>query len=168
MHSKDILKQALVKSDGTLIVVSHDREFLDGLAEKIYEIRDGRIRQYIGGIYDFLRKRKIENLAELNRSEKQIKVPEENKIRTNKLEYERKKEFERQVRKFERQIHLSEEHISRLEKELEKLHNRMSRQEVVNDEEVFKTYEKTSEMLSLEMQKWERLNMELEGLKNKS
>jgi ATP-binding cassette subfamily F protein 3 len=168
MRSKDILKQALLKYDGTLIVVSHDREFLDGLAEKIYEIREGSIKQYIGGIYDFLRKRKIETLAELNRSTKQITVPEENKIRTNKLEYERKKEYERQVRKLERQIHLSEEHISWLEKELEKLHGRMSGQEVMNDDEVFKTYEKTSEMLSSEMQKWERLNMELEGLKNKS
>jgi ATP-binding cassette subfamily F protein 3 len=168
MHSKDILKQALLKYDGTLIVVSHDREFLDGLAEKIYEIRDGRIKQYIGGIYDFLRKRKIETLAELNSSVKQIRVPEENKIRTNKLEYERKKEYDRQVRKLERQIHLSEEHISWLEQELEKLHSRMSGQEVVDDEEVFKTYEKNSEMLSSEMQKWERLNMELEGLKNKS
>jgi len=95
-------------------------------------------------------------------------VPEENKIRINKLEYERKKEYEKQVRKLESKIHLSEEHISWLEKELEKLHNRMSGQEVVNDEEVFKTYEKTNEMLSLEMQKWERLNLELEGLKNKS
>lgn len=168
MHSKDILKQALLKYDGTLIVVSHDREFLDGLADKIFEIRDGRIKQYIGGIYDFLHKRKIETLAELNRSAKLITVPGENKIRTNKLEYERKKEYERQVRKLERQIHLSEEHISWLENELETLHSRMSGQEVVNDEEVFKTYEKTSEILSTEMQKWERLNMELEGLKNKS
>jgi len=168
MHSKDILKQALMKYDGTLIVVSHDREFLDGLTEKIYEIRDGRIKQYIGGIYDFLHKRKIENLAELNRAGKKIIVPEENKIRTNKLEYERKKEYERQVRKIERQIHLSEEHVSWLEKELEKLHNRMNGQGVVNDKEVFKTYEKTSEMLSSEMQKWERLNLELEVLKNKS
>ena len=151
-----------------LIVVSHDREFLDGLTEKIYEIRDGRIKQYIGGIYDFLHKRKIENLAELNRAGKKIIVPEENKIRTNKLEYERKKEYERQVRKIERQIHLSEEHVSWLEKELEKLHNRMNGQGVVNDKEVFKTYEKTSEMLSSEMQKWERLNLELEVLKNKS
>jgi ATP-binding cassette subfamily F protein 3 len=167
MRSKDILKQALLNYDGTLIVVSHDREFLDGLVEKIFEIRDGRVKEYIGGIYDFLRRRKIENLAELNRSEKQMNAPGENKIRINKLEYERKKEYERQIRKVERQIHLSEEHIAYLEKELEKLHNRMSGQEVVDDEEVFKTYEKTAALLSSEMQKWERLNMEIEGLKNK-
>ena len=167
MHSKDILKQALINYDGTLIVVSHDREFLDGLTQKIYEIRDGGVKEYIGGIYDFLRRRKIENLAELNRSEKQMNTPAENKIRINKLAYERKKEFERKIRKVERQIHLSEEHIVCLEKELEKLHNRMSGYEVVDDEEVFKTYEKTSAMLSSEMQKWERLNTELEVLKNK-
>jgi ATP-binding cassette subfamily F protein 3 len=167
MGSKDILKQALLSYDGTLIVVSHDREFLDGLAEKIYEIRDGKAKEYIGGIYDFLRRRKIENLAELNRSEIQKIVPAENKITENKLAYERKKEFERQIRKIERQIHLSEEHIVHLEKELEKLHNRMSVQEVLDDEDVFKSYEKTSAMLASEMHKWERLNMELEELKNK-
>jgi len=167
MGSKDILKQALLSYDGTLIVVSHDREFLDGLTEKIYEIRAGKVKEYIGGIYDFLRRRKIENLAELNRSESQKTVPAENKITENKLAYERKKEFERQIRKIERQIHLSEEHIVYLEKEIEKLHNRMSGQEVVDDEEVFKSYEKTSAMLASEMHKWERLNMELEGLKNK-
>ena len=167
MHSKDILKQALLNYDGTLIVVSHDREFLDGLTQKIYEIRDGRVKEYIGGIYDFLRRRKIENLAELNRSGKQMNAPAENKIRINKLAYEKKKEFERQIRKVERQIHLSEEHIAYLEKELEKLHNRMSGYEVVDDEGVFKTYERTTAMLSSEMQKWERLNTELEVLKNK-
>lgn len=167
MRSKDILKQALLNYDGTLIVVSHDREFLDGLAEKIYEIRDGRVKEYIGGIYDFLRRRKIENLAELNRSERKMAAPSENKIRENKLAYEKKKEYERQIRKIERQIHLSEEHIAYLEKELDKLHNRMRGQEVVDDEEIFETYEKTSAMLSSEMHKWERLNAELEGLKNK-
>jgi len=167
MGSKDILKQALLSYDGTLIVVSHDREFLDGLTDKIYEIRAGKIKEYIGGIYDFLRRRKIENLAELNRSESQKSVPAENKIRENKLAYERRKEFERQIRKIERQIHLSEEHIVYLEKELEKLHNRMSGQEVVDDEEVFKSYEKTSSLLASEMHKWERLNIELEELENK-
>jgi ATP-binding cassette subfamily F protein 3 len=168
MRSKDILKLALLDYDGTLIVVSHDREFLDGLVHKVYEIRDGRIKEYTGGIYDFLRRRKIESLAELNRLQKQIPAPEENKISTNKLEYERKKEFDRQIRKLERQIHLSEEHISRLEKELEKLHARMSGQEIVADQEVFKTYETTNDRLSSEMKNWERLNMELEVLKNKS
>ena len=168
MRSKDILKQALLNYDGTLIVVSHDREFLDGLVEKIFEIRNGRVKEYIGGIYDFLQRRKIESLAELNRPERKMVVPAENKIRENKLAYEQKKEYERKVRKIERQIHLSEEHISYLEKELEKLYKRMSGQEVVNDGEVFEAYEKTSAMLSSEMHKWERLNTEMEGLKNKS
>jgi ATP-binding cassette subfamily F protein 3 len=167
MRSKDILKQALLNYDGTLIVVSHDREFLDGLTQKIYEFRDGKVKEHIGGIYDFLRKRKLANLNDLNRSEKQMAVPAENKIPENKLAYEKKKEFEKQIRKIERQIHLSEEHISYLEKELDTLHNRMGGQEVVNDGNFFEDYEKTSTMLKTEMQKWERLNTELERLKNK-
>jgi ATP-binding cassette, subfamily F, member 3 len=167
MRSKDILKQALLNYDGTLIVVSHDREFLDGLAQKIYEFREGKVKEHIGGIYDFLRKIKLSNLTDLNRSEKQMTAPAENKIPENKLAYEKKKEFEKQVRKVERQIHLSEEHISYLEKELDKLHNRMGGQEVVNDGKIFEDYEKTSAMLKTEMQKWESLNTELEGLKNK-
>jgi ATP-binding cassette subfamily F protein 3 len=167
MGSKDILKQALVNYDGTLIVVSHDREFLDGLVQKIYEFRDGKVREHIGGIYDFLRKRKIANLADLNRSEKMMTITAENKIQENKLEYEKKKEFEKKVRKLERQIHLSEEHIAYLEKELDRMHNRMGGQEIVNDGKIFEDYEKISVMLRSEMQKWERLNTELEGLKNK-
>ena len=167
MRSKDILKQALLNYDGTLIVVSHDREFLNGLTQKIYEFRDGKVKEYIGGIYDFLRKRKLDNLNDLNRSEKQMTVPAENKIPENKLAYEKKKDFEKQIRKIERQIHLSEEHISYLEKELDILHNRMGGQEVVNDGKIFEDYEKTSTMLKTEMQKWERLNTELERLKNK-
>jgi len=167
MGSKDILKQALVNYDGTLIVVSHDREFLDGLVQKIYEFRDGKVKEHIGGIYDFLRKRKIANLADLNRSEKMMTITAENKIQENKLEYEKKKEFEKKVRKLERQIHLSEEHIAYLEKELDRMHNRMGGQEIVNDGKIFEDYEKISVMLRSEMQKWERLNTELEGLKNK-
>ena len=167
MGSKDILKQALVNYDGTLIVVSHDREFLDGLVQKIYEFRDGKVKEHIGGIYDFLRKRKIANLADLNRSEKMMTIPSENKIQENKLEYEKKKEFEKKVRKLERQIHLSEEHIAYLEKELDRMHNRMGGQEIVNDGKIFEDYEKISVMLRSEMQKWERLNTELEGMKNK-
>jgi len=167
MRSKDILKQALLNYDGTLIVVSHDREFLNELTQKIYEFRDGKVKEHIGGIYDFLRKRKLANLNDLNRSEKQMTVPAENKIPENKLAYEKKKEFEKQIRKIERQIHLSEEHISYLEKELDILHNRMGGQEVVNDGKIFEDYEKTSTMLKTEMQKWERLNTELERLKNK-
>lgn len=167
MRSKDILKQALLNYDGTLIVVSHDREFLDGLAQKIYEFRDGKVKEHFGGIYDFLRKRKIANLAELNLSEKQMTILAENKIPENKLAYERKKEFEKQLRKLERQIHLSEEHIAYLEKELDKMHTRMVVQDIVNDGKIFEDYEKTSVMLRSEMQKWEKLNTELDVLKNK-
>ena len=69
MRSKDILKQALLKYDGTLIVVSHDRDFLDGLVSKVYEFRHNRIREHLGGIYDFLRKKKLVNLKDIERKD---------------------------------------------------------------------------------------------------
>ena len=70
MKTKDILKQALKAYDGTLIVVSHDRDFLDGLVEKVYEFSDGHVREHLCGIYEFLEKKKMENLQELERSKK--------------------------------------------------------------------------------------------------
>ncbi len=70
MRSKDILKQALIKYDGTLIVVSHDRDFLDGLVTKVFEFRHNRIKEHIGGIYDFLRKKKIINLRDIEKKDK--------------------------------------------------------------------------------------------------
>src|SRR4030066_1762322 len=84
MLSKDILKQALIKYDGTLIVVSHDRDFLDGLVTKVYEYRQNRIKENIGGIYDFLRKKKIENLRDIEIREKVSKDAKNEEITSNK------------------------------------------------------------------------------------
>ena len=77
IKSKDILKQALKSYDGTLIVVSHDRDFLEGLVDKLYEFRDGRVREHLGSVSEFLAKRRLENLSELERVEKTVAVKEE-------------------------------------------------------------------------------------------
>jgi len=165
MRSKDILKQALLNWNGTLIVVSHDREFLDGLVEKVFEFRDGKVRENIGGIYDFLRKKRIENLSDLNRTYGKKQDRNENKTRENKLAYERRKEYERQIRKVNRQIQMTEAQITYLEKEIEKLKNQMVQNDLMKDQMIFESHEELTAFLRYEMQKWEKLNSELELLK---
>ena len=166
MRSKDILKQALLRWNGTLIVVSHDREFLDGLVQKVYEFRDKKVKEHLGGIYDFLEKRKIEDLADLGKPGNKKTDKSEVKKQGYKLEYERRKENERKIRKIKRQIHLAEEHIAYLEKEVEKLNRQMRKNEGLKDGMIFENYEKLTASLSSEMQKWEKLQTELDNLVN--
>lgn len=166
MRSKDILKQALLLWNGTLIVVSHDREFLDGLVQKVYEFRDKKVKEHLGGIYDFLEKKKIGDLADLGKPDGKKPDKSEVKKQGYKLEYEKRKENERKIRKIKRQIHLAEEHIAYLEKEVEKLNRQMSKNEGLKDGMIFENYEKLTASLSSEMQKWEKLNNELDILIN--
>ena len=118
MRSKDILKQALIKYDGTLIVVSHDRDFLDGIVEKVFEFRHNHIKEHIGGIYDFLRKKKIENLKDIERKDK---IKDDNRTEdfsVNKQRYLEKKEYERTLRKLRKKLEESESAIEKIEKDL--------------------------------------------------
>ena len=117
MRSKDILKSALQKYDGTVIVVSHDREFLDGLVEKVYEFRDGGVKEYLGGIYYFLEKRKVESLQEIERKEApQQSTPKENT--TGKLSYEQKKEQEKLLRKLRKAVETIEAELASIEEQI--------------------------------------------------
>ena len=117
MRSKDILKSALQKYDGTVIVVSHDREFLDGLVEKIYEFRDGGVKEYLGGIYYFLEKRKVESLQEIERKETpQQTSPKENTA--GKLSYEQKKEQEKLLRKLRKAVETIEAELASVEEQI--------------------------------------------------
>ena len=121
IKSKDILKQALKSFDGTLIVVSHDRDFLDGLVDKLYEFRDGKVREHLGGVKEFLQRRKLENLQELERNaavQQKAAEPKNNALR------EEMKEKSRQDRK-------KKNRISYLECEIEKLESRMGEIEKV-------------------------------------
>ncbi len=99
MRSKDILKEAIKRFDGTVIVVSHDREFLDGTIDKIYEFRDGGVKEYLGGIYYFLEKRKVDSISEIERKEQPKSTPQSSDSNTGKLSYEQKKEQEKLIRK---------------------------------------------------------------------
>jgi len=164
MRSKDILKQALLKFDGSLIIVSHDRYFLDGLVDKVYEFKNHKIRQHIGGIYDFLRKKKIENLKELEQKEKVQASQTKEKVSENKILYLERKEIERQRRSLQNKVEKVEKEIERLEKEIETLHNLLSNPEKIDAEEanaVFEKFSKLNSELEHQMDLWEKAGNEL-------
>jgi ATP-binding cassette subfamily F protein 3 len=168
MRSKDILKQALKKYDGTLIVVSHDRDFLDGLITKVFEFRHNRIKENIGGIYDFLRKKKISNLKDIERRDKAATEVRKAENGSNKQKYLEKKEYERKLRKLRKRLEDSELEIERMEIELSDLHkdlmNTFGSDESVD---IYRSYEDLKNRLNEEMNNWTLYSHEVdEFLKN--
>jgi len=163
MRSKDILKNALIDFKGTLILVSHDREFLDGLVDKIYEFRNQQVKEHLGGIFEFLQKRKLENLKELERKAAQQPSNKDKKDSDNKLAYLEKKEYDKLKRKIENNIKTCEQKISQLEKDLEKMGQQMSDPSIIAQKpNLFKDYNDLKQQLESEMQNWEQLHEELE------
>jgi ATP-binding cassette subfamily F protein 3 len=154
MRSKDILKQALLNFDGTLIVVSHDRDFLNGLVTKVYEFRNTRIKENIGGIYDFLRKKKLVNLRDIELKDK-FSFQNKREETLNKQKYLEKKEFERNLRKLRKKLEISENKIEVMEAELKTL----DRELMINvsspdTADIFKKYEDVRKNLNEEMNNW--------------
>jgi ATP-binding cassette subfamily F protein 3 len=168
MRSKDLLKQALLNYDGTLIIVSHDREFLDGLVTKVYEFREHKIKENIGGIYEFLQKRKLSNFAELERKTKTILAQTPKESTAIKQDYLEKKEQDKIIRKVSQQVTTAEQKVEWLEKELAKINTLLAHPENIEKSEASKLYVKHGEvekLLKEEMSIWEKLNVELEELK---
>ena len=163
MRSKDILKSALQKFDGTVVVVSHDREFLDGLVDRIYEFRDGGVKEYLGGIWYFLEKRKIESLAEIERHDKPTSSAEKSNATTNtgKLSYEQKKEQEKLVRKLRKVVEGIEEELAKVEKQIAEYDNRFATATEYNAEE-YTEYNALKEEYDRLMHEWEKASYELE------
>jgi len=164
MRSKDILKQALIKYDGTLIVVSHDRDFLDGLVNKIYEFRHNRIKEHIGGIYDFLRKKKIENLKDIERNDKIKSEQVRPGVSSNKQKYLEKKEYERNLRKLRKKLEESEKFIETIEAEIiavDKAFMEPGNNSGSHETDYLK-YQDLKEQLNEEMNKWAQYSEEVE------
>ncbi|MCQ2346112.1 MAG: ABC-F family ATP-binding cassette domain-containing protein [Paludibacteraceae bacterium] len=158
MPSKDVLKAALKDFDGTVICVSHDRDFLDGLVEKVYEFGGGKVREHLGGIYDFLRSKKMSSLHEL---EKKDNNPSENSIKENastaKLSYEQQKAEAAARRKKEKQIAEVETAIAHLEDEQKQIESLLS--EAVNQTpDNFQRYERIKHEIEQKMYEWELLS----------
>ncbi|HPE34801.1 MAG TPA: ABC-F family ATP-binding cassette domain-containing protein [Bacteroidales bacterium] len=171
MSSKDILKNALLHYDGTLVIVSHDRDFLSGLTEKVIEFRNRGIREYLGDVHDFLESRRLEHLNELEK--KQTKQQTENNTEApsqNKLDFERRKQQESKLRRLQNRIEKSEQSIEKIEKEIAVLDNLLANPEpehpLVISGEIYHQYEKLKADLAGEMNSWEALIAELEEQKN--
>ena len=160
MLSKDILKSALLQFDGTLIVVSHDRDFLQGLTTKVYEFKKPHIKEYIGDIYDFLEEKRLKELDDLNRQQK-VQQQQAPAVSQNKIDYEAKKADDREKRRVEKEVKKLEEQIDALEKELatldEIMANPASHPEVTVDDNFYWNYGKKKEDLQYLIDKWGEL-----------
>ena len=172
MRTKDILKQAIKEFNGTVIVVSHDREFLDGLVEKVYEFGDGKVKECLGGIYEFLEKKKIASLAELEVS-KSANKPEANaKIITptveqssTKLSYAEQREREKTIKRAEKKVSEAENEISKIEAEIAVIENKIASGDM--DSDIFNQHAAKNKQLENAMSLWELASMELDELKTK-
>ncbi|MBR5771144.1 MAG: ABC-F family ATP-binding cassette domain-containing protein [Alistipes sp.] len=162
MRSKDILKDALQKYDGTVVVVSHDREFLDGLVDRIYEFRDGGVREYLGDIWYFLEKRKVESLQEIERKDKPA-VAEKSTAdsSTGKLSYEQKKEQEKLLRKLRKAVESVEEELAKVEAEIAAYDKRFAETTEYNADDYAK-YDALKQQYDKLMHEWEKASYELE------
>ena len=161
MRSKDILKSALQKYDGTVVVVSHDREFLDGLVDRIYEFRDGGVREYLGDIWYFLEKRKLESLQEIERHDKPQTTKSDDSSAAGKLSYEQKKEQEKLIRKLRKAVESVEEELAKIEKEIADYDARFAVATEYNADDYAK-YNALKERYDHLMHEWEKASYELE------
>ena len=169
MRSKDVLKEAIRDFDGTVIVVSHDREFLDGLVEKVYEFGGGLVKEHLGGIYDFLKKKNIESLNELQLSSSpaaKTSAPAEKEASSNRLSYEQQKELQKKVRKLEKAVSACESEIENLEAQIAELEAQMATPEGAADMQLYEKHGALRKQLDETVERWETVSLELEEAKS--
>lgn len=163
MQSKDVLKEAIRAFDGTAIIVSHDREFLDGLVDKVYEFGGGRIREHLGGIYAFLEHHKIETLEMLNAPTVEQKAePKPVKQSASALEYAERKEVQKKITRLEKSVKQSEEKIEKWEARIHELDTILSDSANASDMDIINEYTDIRRLLDDEELRWTSLCMELE------
>ena len=163
--SKEVLKEAIKAFDGTAIIVSHDREFLDGLVEKDYEFGEGKVREHLGGIYDFLQSKKIDSLATLELS-KNVSSPEPEPVeRTeNKLNYAERKELQKQLNRIEKAIKETEKDIEKYETRVKELEEILLKPEHASDMGLINEYTNITAQLEKANEKWLELSEEKEQI----
>ena len=161
MRSKDILKNALQKYDGTVVVISHDRDFLDGLVDRIYEWRDGGVQEYLGGIYYFLEKRKLDSMQEIERKDTPTESTQPKTNSSGKLSYEQKKEQEKAVRKLRKAIENVETELAKIEEQIAEYDSKFATATEYNEAD-YVTYNELKASYDKQMHEWEKLNYELE------
>lgn len=164
MRSKDVLKEAIHDFDGTVVVVSHDREFLDGLVTKVYEFGGGQVREHLGGIYDFLQRRNIESLNELHQNRIQdTAITEEKEVSQNRLTYEQQKERNRRIKKLEKAVAQCEEEINEIEASIQIIEDKLATPEGAADTTLYEKHGNLKKQLDQAVEQWETLSMELES-----
>ena len=193
MQSKEVLKQAIKEFDGTAIIVSHDRDFLDGLVDKVYEFGGGKVREHLGGIYDFLQKKQIESLNQLGQhltstgspshtTEKSFKVTESPQAATvpsssaagrldltNKtqalLSYAELKEHNKSIKKAEKAVETAEQRVTKLEEQIAEIETKLSLPENASDTTLFKQYGELKSQLTIAEDEWTEASIKLEELR---
>ena len=172
MASKDVLKEAIRAFDGTAIVVSHDREFLDGLVTKVYEFGGGKVKEHLGGIYDFLQSRNISELSQLQSAPNSPNTSVSSSPSSssspspNAQSYAERKEEQKRIRKAEKAVEESERKISNMERRLKELDDLLMKPENASNMEFVTEYTSTKKALDEEVERWERLSEELENISN--
>lgn len=166
MDSKDILKNALIRYDGTLIIVSHDRDFLQGLTNSLYEFRNKHITEFKGDIFEYLEHRKIEDLKTLETAKAKDSQNKTAVVSKNKIDYEKSKEWERELRKIRTKIEKTEQEIEKLEEEIQEIDSKLADPNIIQtlilDDNFYKTYQSKKDLLMQKMKLWEDLSLELE------
>ncbi len=180
MATKDILKQAIKDFDGTVIVVSHDREFLDGLVEKVYEFGGGKVRECLGGIYEFLEKKKLVSLQELERNRPQAPAIKEKSAedipakqhsagaeteQKPRLTYAEQRERDKMVRRAAKKVQEAEDNIARIEAEIADIEAKIAAGDI--DNEIFTLHNSRTRELETAMSLWELASQELDELKSR-
>ena len=165
IRSKDILKQALKSYDGTLIIVSHDRDFLDGLVDKLYEFRDGKVKEHLGGVQEFLERRKLESFSELERHNKQVETKSEEVVQKKeeaKQEYQAKKYVSKEERKIRNRISFLEKGIAEIETKMAEIEAVLMNPGPSDDVmDLTRAYLENKRELDFKMEEWEKLSMQL-------
>lgn len=170
MKSKDVLKDALKEFDGTVIVVSHDRDFLNGLVDKVYEFGNGKVKEHLGGIYEFLENKKMVNLQELETAvsnsmqEGQVEKKGDSKSEI-KLSYEKRKDLSRQIKRVEKQLVEIESRVEKREQDIAELEGKMTTQEGASDMSLFEQHGQLKKELEKDLQEWEYITAELDRMK---
>ncbi|MBQ0022050.1 MAG: ATP-binding cassette domain-containing protein [Prevotellaceae bacterium] len=179
MQSKDVLKQAIKDFDGTAIIVSHDRDFLDGLVDKVYEFGGGKVREHIGGIYDFLQKKQIESLNELGRNMSAAGSPSDNNNAVNKpapsasqatpstLSYAELKERNKAIKKAEKAVEAAENKVFEIEEKISEVETKLATPEGAADESLFTKYGELKAQLAAAEDEWEEATIALEEISAK-
>lgn len=166
IRTKDILKDAIKEFDGTVIVVSHDRDFLDGLVEKVYEFGNGLVREHLCGIYEFLDNKKLSSLQDLEKKDVLSRKPtEKEEVKASKLSYQEQKEYQKRLKQFEKKIKELENKINTLEDEIKEIENVLSTG-AASDPSVYSKHQELNDALENTMMEWEEANEEYEKLKN--